>query len=302
MPAPTVSVVIPAYNCAGYLAETVESVCGQTYRDLEVVIVDDGSTDETWRVIERLAASRSKIRPVRAEHGGTPVTINRGIHAARGEWIAILGSDDIWLPQMLERCMDFLSEHPELSIVYTPMSVVRLDTGEVMKGHSKKCHAGWLTQKLFQTIFVHDSAVVFHRRVVEDCGGLDESISVGSGHEFWLRVSTKYEFGLIDEPLAIRRWSESSLTRSNRSLGRRLKARMLDRFYFEGGGKEILPRDVAMRGLSRAHYRVGKILLAEGAARLAAEHLGKCIRYRRRYLKAYPFYLAARLVSFASGR
>ena len=73
MPAPTVSVIIPAYNCAGYLADAVESVRSQTYHDFEVVIVDDGSTDETWEVIERLAGSWSKIRPVRAEHGGTPV-------------------------------------------------------------------------------------------------------------------------------------------------------------------------------------------------------------------------------------
>lgn len=302
MPAPTVSVIIPAYNCAGYLADAVESVRSQTYHDFEVVIVDDGSTDETWGVIERLAASWSKIRPVRAEHGGTPVNKNRGIRAARGEWLAILDADDIWLPQKLQQCMDFLARRPELSIVYTPMSAVRLDTGKVMKGHSKSCYAGRLTEKLFEEIFVHDPAVVFHKRVVEDCGPLDESIPVGSGHEFWLRVSTKYEFGLIDEPLAVRRWSETSLTRSNRSLGRRLRARMLERFYFERGGKEALPRDVAMRGLSRAHYRVGKILLSEGRARLAAEHLGKCIRYRRRYLKAYPFYLAARLASFASGR
>jgi len=293
--APTVSVVIAAYNCAGYLPDAVESVRSQTYEDYEVIIVDDGSTDETWRAIEELAASWPRIRPLRAEHAGTPANKNRGMFAARGEWIALLDADDIWLPEKLQRCMDFLAEHPDLSIVYTPMAVARLDTGEVIKGHSKKCHAGRLTEKIFHSIFVHDPAVVFHRRVLDECGGMDEEMLVGSGHEFWLRVSLKFEFGLIDEPLARRRWSQSSLTRSNRSRGRRLKARMLERFYLEHG--DILARRKARARLSRVHCAAGRMLLAEADPSEAREFLAKAIRYNPANLKAYPFYVAACLAA-----
>ncbi|GAH04670.1 unnamed protein product, partial [marine sediment metagenome] len=256
MTVPTVSVIIPAYNCGGLVREAAESVRRQSYQDVEVIIVDDGSTDDTPEVIQRIADDWSKVRPVLSWHGGTPVNKNRGIRLARGEWLALLDADDLWLPEKLQRCMDFLAEHPKLSIVYTPMSVMRMD-GAPMKGHSKTCHAGWITEKLFKSIFVHDPAVVFHKRVVRACGGLDENIPVGSGHEFWLRVSTSFEFGLIDEPLAVRRWHTTSLTRSNRAAGRVAKAGMLERFYFERGGKDFVPAKEALRRLSRVHYSAG---------------------------------------------
>ena len=298
---PTVSVIIPAYNCADLLAEAVESVRAQTYRDYEVIVVDDGSADETWSVAERLAADWPKLRAIRAEHRGLAAARNRAAAEMRGQWIALLDADDLWRPDKLQRCMDYLAENPELSIVYTPMAPIRLD-GTAIDGHSKPCHAGWLTERLFQSIFVHDPAAVLHQRVIETCGGFDESLPVCVGHEFWLRVSTKFAFGLIDEPLALRRWSEASLTRSNRSRGRRIKARMLERFYFELGGKDMLDRRAAMRRLSRVHYGAGKILLREHNWAEAVGLLAKAIHYRRANLKAYPLYLAARAGELLAGK
>jgi hypothetical protein len=161
-----------------------------------------------------------------------------------------------------------------------------------MKGHSKPCHAGQLTRKLFKSIFVHDPAAVFHKRVIEKCGGFDESLPVCVGHEFWLRVSTEFEFGLIDEPLAQRRWHEKSLTRSNRARGRQIKAAMLERFYFERGGAASLDRKEALHRLSRVHYSAGKILLKQGNCRQGRKFLAKAIRYNPANLKAYPIYVA----------
>ena len=294
MASPTVSVVIAAYNCGEYLRDAVESVRAQTYEDFEVVIVDDGSTDGTWAVIQELAASWPKVRPVLAEHGGTPVNKNRGIRLARGEWIALLDADDIWVPDKLRRCMGYLAANPHLSLVYTPMSTERMD-GTLMRGHSKRCHAGRLTDKLFHSIFVHDPAVVFHRRVVETCGPFDESVPVGSGHEFWLRVSTKFEFGLIREPLAVRRWHPASLTRSNRTQGMVAKARMLERFYFQRGGKDLIPKRKAFGRLSRVHSGAGKILLRQGKFAQAHEFLAKALRYNPANPKALLLYAACRV-------
>lgn len=296
MNAPTVSVIIPAYNSAEVLGEAVDSVRRQSYRDFEVILVDDGSTDETPAVIQDIAAGWDKVRALRIEHTGLAAARNRGVAEMTGQWIALLDADDLWLPEKLQRCMGYLAEHPDTSIVYTPMAPIRQD-GTPMTGHSKPCHAGQLTEKLFRSIFVHDPAAVFHRRVIDTCGGFDESLPVCVGHEFWLRVSTMFEFGLIDEPLALRRWSEESLTRSNRTRGRRIKAAMLERFYFEGPGRDAVPAAPAMRRLAKVNYSAGKILLAEGKPREALEYLAKAIRYRRPFLKAYPFYLAARLAA-----
>ncbi len=291
MAGPTVSVIIPAYNCGEMLREAVDSVRRQTYQDLEVIIVDDGSDDDTPEVIRELAADWRKIRPILAEHHGLAAARNRAIAEMKGEWIALLDADDLWIPEKLARCMDFLAANNDLSIVYTPMQPIRLN-GEEMKGHSKPCFAGQLTRKLFKSIFVHDPAAVFHKRLIDKCGGFDESLPVCVGHEFWLRASTEFEFGLIDEPLAQRRWHEKSLTRSNRARGRQIKAAMLERFYFERGGAELLDRKEAFRRLSRVHYSAGKILLKQGRCRRGREFLGKAIRYNPANLKAYPIYAA----------
>ncbi len=298
---PTVSVIIPAYNCPDLLPDAVASVRAQTYEDYEVIVVDDGSDDETADVAEKLAADWPKMRAIRAEHKGLAAARNRAVAEMKGQWIALLDSDDLWKPEKLQRCMDYLAANPKLSIVYTPMAPITLD-GEVIKGHSKPCQAGQLTEKLFQSIFVHDPAAVLHKRVIETCGGFDESLPVSVGHEFWLRVSTEFEFGLIDEPLALRRWSEQSLTRRNRSRGRRIKAGMLERFYFELGGADMLKQGPAMRRLSRVHYKAGKLLLAEGNPREAASYLAKAIRYKPSNLRAWPMLLAAKVAGLFAAK
>jgi glycosyltransferase involved in cell wall biosynthesis len=297
---PTVSVIIPAYNCAALLAEAIASVRAQTYEDYEVIVVDDGSDDDTAEVAEKLAAGWPKMRAIRAEHKGLAAARNRAVAEMKGRWIAMLDADDLWTPQKLRRCMDYLAEHPGLSIVYTPMAPITLD-GKLIKGHSKPCLAGRLTEQLFQSIFVHDPAAVIHKRVIEACGGFDESLPVSVGHEFWLRVSTQFEFGLIDEPLALRRWSEQSLTRRNRSRGRRIKAAMLERFYFEKGGDRLLPRRAAMRRLSSVHYKAGKLLLAEGDPQQARVYLVKAVKYKPTNLRAWPVLLAAAAASLLAG-
>ncbi len=296
--APNVSVVVPAYNCCSVLPEAIESVRRQSYQDFEVLLVDDGSTDGTWEVIRKIAADWPKVRAIRAEHKGLAAARNRAIAEMKGKWIALLDADDIWQPEKLQRCMDFLAGHQHLRIVYTPMDPIRLD-GQPMKGHSKPCKAGWLTEELFYSIFVHDPAVVFHKDVVEACGGFDESLPVCVGHEFWLRVSTKFEFGLIDQPLALRRWHESSVTRSDRARARRARAKVLERFYNQYGGRELLKeKQKARRRLARVQYGAGKILFQQRRFHEAAEYLRKARQIDPSFWKTYPFAIATAVGRF----
>jgi glycosyltransferase involved in cell wall biosynthesis len=298
MTAPTVTVIVPAWNCPRLVVEALDSVRAQTFTDYEVIVVDDGSTDQTPEVLRRYGDDWPEMRLIQAEHKGLAAARNRAIAEMRGQYIALLDADDLWLPDKLRRCMDFLAENRHLSIVYTPMAPIRMD-GTRMQGHSKPCHAGQLTEKLFQSIFVHDPAAVFHRRVVDTCGGFDESLPVCVGHEFWLRVSTQFEFGLIDEPLALRRWSQESLTRSNRSRGRKIKAGMLAGFYKDPEQRRMLNVPRARKRLAKVHYAAGKILLQEHRAREARRYLGRALHYKPVYVKAWPFYVFAALRGLA---
>jgi glycosyltransferase involved in cell wall biosynthesis len=294
MPNPKYSVVIPAYNCRHLVLEALDSVRAQTFRDYEVLAVDDGSTDGTYEAMARYAEDFGKLRCFQAPHKGLAAARNLAIAHMKGQYVALLDADDLWLPEKLARCDAFFRGHPELSIVYTPMKPIRMD-GKAMQGHSKPCHEGQLTDKLFQSIFVHDPAAVFHRRVIETCGGFDENLPVCVGHEFWLRVSKDFDFGLIDEPLALRRWSQESLTRSNRARGRRIKAAMLARFYQDPEARQMLRESPARRRLAKVHYAAGKILIQQSRPREARQYLRRALGYKPGFLKVWPFYAWASL-------
>ena len=109
-----VSVIIPVYNAASYLGAAIESVLAQTYTDYEILVVDDGSTDESGAI----AASYPNVRLFSREHSGIPKTRNFAVTEANGEWIAFLDADDTWLPNKLELQMKYLEEHPECEIVF----------------------------------------------------------------------------------------------------------------------------------------------------------------------------------------
>jgi glycosyltransferase involved in cell wall biosynthesis len=300
---PSVSVIIPAYNAAGTVRDAAASVQAQTYDDWEMILVDDGSSDDTWAVLREIADACPQAGALHMEHAGLAAARNRAIAGARGEWIALLDADDAWKPEKLQRCMDYLVTHPELKVVYTPMETVD-ETGRPMKGHAKPCHAGWLAERLFQSIFIHDPSAVFHRDVIETVGGFDESLPVCVGHEFWLRVATRFEIGLIGEPLAVRGWSERSLTRGNRVRARMTKSHVMDRFYYERGGRELLSdRRKARRRLARVHYATGKILLKERRLREAGPYLRKAVGLYPWLMKAWPLLaiaLTGRAIGFKS--
>ena len=129
--------------------------------------------------------------------------------------------------------------------------------------------------------------------MIETCGGFCEDIPISIGHEFWLRVAPHFEFGLIDEPLALRRWSEESLTRSNRLQGRKIKVDVLENFYFNMGGEKLIPRKRALARLAKVNYHTGKILLQQFQCRQALGYLLKSLRYQPTYLRVYLLALAA---------
>ena len=111
---PLVSVVIPTYNCAHYLPAALESVLAQDYDPMEIIVVDDGSTDETQAVLQRYP----EVTCIRQANGGLSNARNTGINAARGEWIALLDADDIWPPGKLEEQMQILVAHPEVALLF----------------------------------------------------------------------------------------------------------------------------------------------------------------------------------------
>ena len=115
---PAVSVILPAYNAEVFITEAVESVRAQTFSDYELIAVNDGSTDRTGEILDDLAKGFPAMRVIHQENKGLAGARNAAIAAMRGEYIALLDADDLWLPEKLQRCMDYLREHPDESEVY----------------------------------------------------------------------------------------------------------------------------------------------------------------------------------------
>lgn len=195
------SVVIPSYNRASYLKEAVDSVLRQNPRPLEVIVVDDGSTDETAEVLKSFGSSIIAIRQARM---GVSAARNTGIRNARGRWIAFLDSDDLWLPGKLAAQMDYLGKNPGPGICQTQEIWIR--NGKRL--NPRKIHEkpqGERFDLLLERCLVSPSAVAIHREIFDEVGLFDESLPACEDYDLWLRIGCRYPIGLVDKPLIIKR-------------------------------------------------------------------------------------------------
>ena len=199
--APLVSVIIPTYNRADLVRQALASVKAQTYRDFEIVVVDDGGTDGTY---EALSAD-PELRVLRHPHRrGVAAARNLGVAAARGEWLAFLDSDDLWLPDKLARQISWLEGQPELLICQTDETWVRRGV-RVNKPAAHRKVAGRIFLPSLGRCMISPSAVILNRRLLDDHGGFDETLPAAEDYDLWLRLTWRYEVGLVDEPLVIKR-------------------------------------------------------------------------------------------------
>ena len=202
-----VSVIIPAYNKAALTVKTVESVLGQTYENIEAIVIDDGSTDDT---AQRLLPYYGRIKYMRKENGGACSARNVGIRSATGEYVALLDCDDIYLPGKIEKSVGYLEQRPDMGFVHTPVYFVD-ETGARMRRYPffGRRPSGWINEKLLKKNFICNSTVVARKGCFEKAGYFDESIFTPADWDMWLRLSEHYKAGYIDLPLTLYRSSES---------------------------------------------------------------------------------------------
>jgi len=197
---PRVSVIIPTHNRERWVVEAIESILDQSYSDYELILVDDGSNDNTCKA---LISFESRIRYVFQPNAGPSVARNTGIHLARGEWIAFLDSDDLWDKRKLEKQIKVLEES-QFKICYTEEKWIR--NGKLVnprKKHTK--YSGWIYQYCLPLCIISPSSVMIHRSVFNQVGYFDPLLPVAEDYDLWLRISSRYPIKLIPEPLIIKR-------------------------------------------------------------------------------------------------
>lgn len=205
---PTVSVIIPTYNRFPLLAEALESVRAQVYRDFELILADDGSDDET-----RLLEKEPEIRYLRLKHCGMPGAVrNRGAEVAKGRYLAFLDSDDLWRPEKLALQVPFLEERPKIPLVHSREHWLRGEHTVSQKGQRHAREGDVFADALWKCT-IGPSTVLMRSEAFRELGGFDESLEVAEDYEFWLRLTSRYSVGYIEKPLTVKRagpWDQLS--------------------------------------------------------------------------------------------
>jgi glycosyltransferase involved in cell wall biosynthesis len=239
----TVSVVIPTYNRAHIVLEAVRSVLSQRFRDLELIVVDDGSTDDTAARLAALADPRLQV--IMGRHAGVSAARNLGVSKASGELIAFLDSDDLWHPDKLACEVAFLARHPEVDAVFTDLEKRHGDqvfpsfmraTAVFSRKLARAAYPDGLVLEprdmrlcLLEEVPIKPSALTLRRAAFDAVGGFDETWSSSEDWEFLLRLARAHRFAYLDRPLAVLHISPDSLHILDQSRGETAMIRLLAR-------------------------------------------------------------------------
>lgn len=191
-PAPVASIVIPCYNAEAFLAQTIESVLAQTVQDFEVVVVNDGSKDNSLAVAHQCAAQDSRVRVIDKPNSGVSDTRNQGAAACQAEFITFLDADDLWLPQNLELKIAALRAQPQAVAATSAYEIFQTDTGETVE--RVPCDTKNLAQKLLEfrgPTGMLPASVVMRRSAFDAAGGWDTALSTAADQDLWLRLALR---------------------------------------------------------------------------------------------------------------
>jgi glycosyltransferase involved in cell wall biosynthesis len=214
---PGVSITMPVLNGSRYIDRSLESIMAQTYQNFELIVVDDGSTDDTRQHIDRFA-SRADLRCIRhSRPAGITRSVNDGLRHSTRKYIAFLDHDDTWLPHFLETQVAYLDTHPDVGMVHADFQTIDAD-GNILEDSVARCRqrtrpSGHVFPQLFMDSFVVGNSVLIRKEVFDRLGGFDESLRWGDYH-MWLRIARNYRIDYVPEVLTQYRQHATQSTRT----------------------------------------------------------------------------------------
>jgi glycosyltransferase involved in cell wall biosynthesis len=304
-----VSVVIPSYNCAAYIAQTLASVLAQTVEGLELLLVDDGSTDDTVAIAQSLGDRR--VRVIQQTNGGVCKARNRGIAEAAAPFICLLDHDDWWLPGKLQRQLQALAVHPDAGVAYSRFERWHADPASgvfpppesfdfsAVADDIDPDYSGWVHHQFLLDCWMLTSTTMFRREVFARCGAFDEGLPFSEDWELWLRLARDFPFVQLRRPTTLYRMHASQGSGLHRPVDYR--TRLLERTAAAHGlasrdGRAIT-RQQFQRQLARYHADFARGELEAGRLAQALRGYGRAWRLDPAGWK-YPAYLMAALAGW----
>jgi glycosyltransferase involved in cell wall biosynthesis len=301
---PQVSIVIPCYNGAKFVDKTLHAIFNTTFSGFEVILIDDGSTDDTKKVL-REKGWLDRVRYVYQENRGISGARNAGIKIAQGKYISLLDHDDLPLPGKLERLVSYLEGHPEFKMVYTPCILERMDKGG--KCHIQNLYSSntprWLRKKyegdLFENLFymrINLSSLLMCREAALSVGLFDEAFKVFEDLEFLLRFGAQYRIGCVKDPYTIQIIHFSNWSKISSELYPKYAILAYNRYYPIMKQKSQRAKKIYREGVAAAYWGLAETLIKKGDKRDAKKYALEAIRmnpYRSKYyFRLYKFFLS----------
>jgi len=285
---PHVSIIVPAYNAAATLGAALDSALAQTYRDFELLAVDDGSTDNTAAILDRYGES---IRVIRQANAGLSAARNAAMKVARGDLAAFLDADDLWLPEMLERTVAVLDSDPACVLAFTDLTLIDsrgVPLSSSLVGHGKD-HAPTLDEMLHSLWPIMPSAVVMRRAVLERIGGFNEEFR-SYGYEdawCWMLAREQGEFRFIPEKLV--KWRYALFPNPLKiARGYPHSVQLFSQLVRERYGVSATPLVTSRRRAARSIVGyIGLTALRDGDRRVAREAFSYALKLDRWRMKNY---------------
>jgi len=320
-----ISVIVPVYNCERYVATAVESILSQHHDELEVIVVNDGSTDRTMQVLQPY---RRKLRVLEQQNAGVAAARNTGLQVAQGEFIAFLDADDWWYPSRLSAQLAALQQHPAAGLVFSDFTVVDVDGEPLMQNGIRQwygvlrdaaatpwgevfsaaasvpvidgadgigtamTYSGNVARLLFLGNFILTSSVLVRRGALETAGQFDTRLTTEEDYDWFLRVARDWPMAYVDAPLLARRRRPGQLTSADQ-LERVVRnvIQVVERAAPQLKGA-VTPTDVRIR-LGRLHRNLAVFCLRRGENAEARDQLRSSIGKQPRELLSYLLLLLA---------
>ncbi|MGQ4649264.1 glycosyltransferase [Lyngbya aestuarii] len=207
---PVISVVVPAYNVEQTILETLQSIQQQTFVDLEIIVINDGSTDRTLELLSTIEDQRLKVFSY--ENGGLPVARNRGISRSNGQFIAFIDADDLWTPDKLALQLEALQRNPQAGVAYS-WTIFIDDEGKFLYAGESLFHEGDVyPQLLVKNFIASGSNILVRRNVIEEVGEFDSQLKSAEDWDYSLRLAARYPFALVPKHQILYRKSSQSMT------------------------------------------------------------------------------------------
>ena len=288
-----VSVILPTYNCAHFLSESVGSILLQTYNPYEVIVVDDGSTDNTKEVLNPFM---HRIKYIKLEQNkGLPAARNIGIQSAQGKYIAFIDADDLWLPEKLQTDIEYFGKHPDISMIYSKHMNID-DKGRVLDGCTKKrLPSGNIFIQLFsEQNFIIPSSVVVQKEVFETTGLFDEQLFNCQDWDMWLRIAFYFKVAGINKQLVKYRHNPHSLSK-NRNNVLKYQKQVIDKTYNTFKDRACGINEKLYKKRLASHFaKVGRYYLRIGNKSLANENFRLSLKYDPLNFRTIRYYFRFR--------